>query len=69
MNTIPERVAVLEHQYGEILKRLDRLDQKLDKLDQRLESRFLWMLGIQFATLLSALGMLFAIVLRSQGTP
>jgi hypothetical protein len=68
---VEERVSYLETKMEEcglaiidIRSALIRLDDKMDRRFDRVESRFYWVIGIQFTILLSVIAGLFGVVTK-----
>ena len=71
MRGVEERVSYLEAKMDEFSKSLMRLenaisalDQKMDHRFDRVETRFYWMIGIQFATLIAIIGGMFGVIAK-----
>ncbi|MPY86435.1 MAG: hypothetical protein GEU99_00760 [Luteitalea sp.] len=74
MRTLQERVAHIEGQmveqsqaFADIRGGLRRLEQRMDRFDQRMDSlhdkmsrQFVWIVGIQFTTLVAMIGAVLA---------
>ncbi len=58
------RFGGIDHRFNTIEGRVTALDQKVDRkfdsLDRKLETGFLWLAGIQFATLVALIGSFIA---------
>ena len=67
MASIAERVAHLEGQSGEQFAAINCLDERFGRLDSRFERfedkfdrRFMWLVGLQVATLLGVIALAFS---------
>jgi hypothetical protein len=56
MQTLPERVTAIEEKFAGLEKRMDLLEGRMSRLETRMD----WLIGFQFATLLSVIGIYFA---------
>ena len=75
MGTLEERVAYLEGQTGEHTSaiselRLDvrdlrvEMNRRFDYMEAKFDSRFTWMIGFQFATLMAVIAALLNVYVR-----
>ena len=48
----------------ELKSAIAALDQKMDHRFDRVETRFYWMIGIQFATLIAMIGGMFGVIAK-----
>lgn len=67
MSAVQSRVAHIEGQMSEqsqvfahIREDLQRLDRRLDHLDDRMSRQFVWMIGLQFTTLVTIVSVILA---------
>ena len=55
-----KRVTTLEAFAEQLGKAIERLERSVNDLRANVDRKFMWMLGIQIATLLTVIGILFA---------
>jgi hypothetical protein len=67
MGAVQRRVAYIEGQmseqsqiFADIREDLRRLDRRLDRLDDRMSRQFVWMVGLQFTTLVTIVSVILA---------
>lgn len=59
---VEERVAYLEAKMEDVGKTMTLLRSDIAALDKKLDERFMWMIGVEFGSLLAIVGGMFAIV-------
>jgi len=60
VGTIRHLEARMEHRFTATDQRIAALDRRIGTLDDKLDSRFLWTIGIQFATFIALLASFLA---------
>ena len=55
-----KRVTTLEAFAEQLGKAIERLERSVNDLRANVDRKFMWMIGIQIATLLTVIGILFA---------
>jgi len=51
--------------FDQVDRRLERLENRVERLDDKGDRHFMWVVGIQFATMIIFIGALVAAVLRT----
>jgi archaellum component FlaC len=54
-----------DDRFNQVDKRLERLETRVERLDDRADRHFMWIVGIQFTTMIIFIGALVAAVLRT----
>ena len=69
MATAPQRISALETQMdehsramGDLRGLIMALQQKMEALEQKMERRFMWVIGMQFTTLLTLFASMVTII-------